>query len=219
MSLIWLGKPKGKDYGATLRQQCKRCHNDVFYHLVQTQRWLSINFIPILPFSSRYRLECPICAHGREVVGAEIETQKRAALLTAAHAYANKEEGDILVPVRQSLTTVPQSQAETTENDAGGQKLVLKLVAGVVAAIVIFIAVMVVMSTPPNASSTAPFQLASPVTPSTAAQTAPPRTPVHGNARRSKRTESRAAASSAAATPSAAASPAALPHAPSKINN
>lgn len=202
MSLIWLGKPKGKDYGATLRQQCKRCHNDVFYHLVQTQRWVSINFIPILPFSRRYRLECPICAHGREVVGAEIETHKRAALLTAAHAYANKEEGDTHVPVGQSLapavTPKSQSQAETTENDAGGQKLVLKLVAGVVAAIVIFIAVMVVMSTPPNASSTAPFQLASPVTPSTAAQTAPPRTPVHGNARRSKRTESRAAASSAA---------------------
>jgi hypothetical protein len=201
MSLIWLGKPTGKDYGATLRQQCERCHNDVFYHLVQTQRWLSINFIPILPFSRRYRLECPICAHGREVVGAEIETQKRAALLTAAHAYANKEEGDTHIPVRPSPAPVMpdrQSQAETTANDAGGQKLVLKLVAGVVAAIVIFIAVMVVMSTPPNASSTAPFQLASPVTPSTAAQTAPPRTPVHGNARRRKRTQSRAAASSAA---------------------
>jgi hypothetical protein len=208
MSLIWLGKPTGKDYGATLRQQCERCHNDVFYHLVQTQRWLSINFIPILPFSRRYRLECPVCAHGRELVGAEIETQKRAALLTAAHAYAAKEEGDMLAPVPPSLTPVrqslapvtpeSQSQAEMAANDAGGQKLMLKLVAGVVAAIVIFIAVMVVMSTPPNASSTAPFQLASPVTPSTAAQTAPPRTPVHGNARRSKRTESRAAASSAA---------------------
>lgn len=205
MSLIWLGKPKGKDYGATLRQQCERCHNDVFYHLVQTQRWLSINFIPILPFSSRYRLECPICAHGREVVGAEIETQKRAALLTAAHAYANKEESDILVPVPPSLTPVrqslapvtpeSQSQAETAANDAGGQKLMLKLVAGVVTAIVIFIAVMIVMSTPPNASSTAPFQLAPPVTPSTAAQAASQRTQVRANARRSRRTQPRAAAS------------------------
>lgn len=212
MSLIWLGKPKRKDYGATLRQQCERCHNDVFYHLVQTQRWLSINFIPILPFSRRYRLECPICAHGREVVGAEIETQKRAALLTAAHAYTNKGEGDTLALVRPSIATVPpsfapvtperQSQAETTENDASGQKLRLKVVTVVVAALVAVAVVCVAIIAPKNApTSSSSSSSTQAIAPSIPAQTLLPRRPARANARRRKRTQSRTAASSSALPP------------------
>lgn len=226
--LIWIGKHRREDCGATQAQVCERCHNYVRYDLVRQHRMVSFNFIPLFAVGNKWRLECPICAHGRELAGEEIETQKSAALLAAAHAYATKEEGDTFVPVRRSLAPVPpsfatvtperQSQAETAGNDAGKRKSVWGTLAIVLAAIVVIAVVSVMIFAPKNApTSSSPSTQA--IAPSTTAQTLLPRTPVRANARRSKRTQSRAAASSAAATPSAAASPAALPHAPSKINN
>jgi hypothetical protein len=208
--LIWIGKHRREDCGATQAQVCERCHNYVRYNLVRQHRMVSFNFIPLFAIGNTWRHECPICARGQELVGEEIETQKRAALLAAAHAYAIKQEGDTLALVRpRSIATVPpsfapvtpecQSQAETTENDTSGQKLRLKVVAGVVAALVAVAAVCVAIIAPKNApasSSSSPSMQA--IAPSTTAQTALPRTPSRANARRSGRTQSRTAASSAA---------------------
>jgi len=210
--LIWIGKHRREDNGATQAQVCERCHNYVRYNLVRQHRMVSFNFIPLFAIGNKWRLECPICAHGQELVGEEIETQKRAALLTAAHAYANKGEGDTIIPVRPSLapvrpslaTVTPecQSQAETTENDAGGQKLKLKVVGVVVAALVAVAVVCVAIIAPKNApASSSSSSSTQAIAPSIPAQTLLPRRPARANARRRKRTQSRTAASSSALPP------------------
>jgi hypothetical protein len=46
----------------------------------------------------------PVCAHGRELRGEELEAQKRTALLSAAYAHANAEESGLLAPAPRSQT-------------------------------------------------------------------------------------------------------------------
>lgn len=198
--LIWIGKHWREDNGATQAQICKRCHNPVQYHLIRSYRMVSFNFIPLFAVGSKWRLECPICAHGRELAGEEIETQRRAVLLGAAYAHAHAEESALLVPA-------PRSQTQGAGNDASEHKSGLRIIAVVVAAIVIVVIVSVAIIAPKNAPTSSSAQSA-PINalPKSSAQAAVPRTPVRASARPMRRTQSRAVA------PATASSGVAMPH-------
>jgi len=182
--LIWIGKQRREDNGATQAQICKRCHNPVQYHLIRSYRMVSFNFIPLFAVGSKWRHECPICAHGRELQGEELETQRRAALLAAA----------------------PRSQTQGAGNDASEHTSGLRIIAVVVAAIVVFVvsvAIFAPKSAPTSSSQAMPVN--APL--KSSAQAAVPRTPVRASPRRSERTQPRAAASATIS------SGAAMPHA------
>ncbi len=85
---IWIGKQKRTEHGATTAKVCERCHNYVRYNVVRTYRMLSFNFIPLFAVKNKWRLECPICAHGKDLAPSEVEAAKSEAILAEAHAYA-----------------------------------------------------------------------------------------------------------------------------------
>jgi hypothetical protein len=198
--LIWIGKQRREDNGATQAQVCERCHNYVQYHLIRSYRMVSFNFIPLFAVGSKWRHECPVCAHGRELRGEELETQRRAALLAAAYAYAHKEESGLLAAAPRSQTQGAGNGARNvTGNDAGEQKSGLRIIAVMVAVIVVFVVSVAIFApkTAPTSSSQSVSSQAVPVNAplkSSAQAAAVPR-PVRASPRRSERTQPRAAAS------------------------
>jgi zinc-ribbon family len=79
--LIGFGKRTHKDFGETGRTlKCLRCSNPVVYHLTRINTYFTFFFIPIFPYRSAYRIECPICLHGIELRGSEIKAAKQGTL-------------------------------------------------------------------------------------------------------------------------------------------
>jgi zinc-ribbon family len=79
--LIGFGRRTHKDLGETgTVQTCARCSNSIFYHLVSSHTWFTCFFIPIFPYRSAYRIECPVCFHGIELRRSEIKAAKQGTL-------------------------------------------------------------------------------------------------------------------------------------------
>ncbi len=200
--LIWIGKHRREDNGATQAQICERCHNHAEYHLIRSYRMVSFNFIPLFAVGSKWRHECPVCAHGRELRGEELETQRREVLLAAAYAHAHAEESGLLAAAPRSQTQGAGNGARNvTGNDAGEHKSGLRIIAVVVTAVVVFV-VSVAIFVPKNAPTSSSQSATVNALPKAAAQARAaaqavvPRTPVRANsARRTQRTQPRAAAS------------------------
>lgn len=71
--IVGFGRRKKRDFGEITQVRCPRCNNEVLYHLTRTLTWFTLYFIPILPYRSERRLECPICSHGMRVLRNEVE--------------------------------------------------------------------------------------------------------------------------------------------------
>ncbi|HEY9285346.1 MAG TPA: zinc-ribbon domain-containing protein [Pyrinomonadaceae bacterium] len=71
--IIGLGRSKKRDYGDVAQVRCPRCSNTVSYRHTHTRTWLTLYFIPVLPYRSERRLECPICSHGVRVLRDDVE--------------------------------------------------------------------------------------------------------------------------------------------------
>ena len=71
--ILGFGRKKKKDRGEIVQVKCPRCANTVFYHYTHTRTWFTLYFIPILPYRSERRLECPICSHGMKISSGEVE--------------------------------------------------------------------------------------------------------------------------------------------------
>ncbi len=79
--LIGFGRRTHKDFGETgYVQPCVRCANAVYYHLVRIRTYFTCFFIPIFPYRSEYRVECPVCLHGVQLRGTEIKAAKQGTL-------------------------------------------------------------------------------------------------------------------------------------------
>lgn len=80
-TLFTIGRKTFADLGETGQEQrCVWCSRHVYYHLVLVRTWLTYFFIPVIPYRSEYRLECPACSEGIEIRGEEIKAAKRGEL-------------------------------------------------------------------------------------------------------------------------------------------
>ena len=85
-TLITFGKKTFKDLGETGEQQrCVWCSARVYYHLILIRTWFTYFFIPVIPYRSEYRVECPACSCGLAIRGAEVEAAKRGELRISSH--------------------------------------------------------------------------------------------------------------------------------------
>jgi hypothetical protein len=53
---------------------CGRCNNHTARQIVKLTTWLTLFFIPIIPYSRRYLLVCPICGQARELTKPEFKS-------------------------------------------------------------------------------------------------------------------------------------------------
>lgn len=78
-----------KDYGPTLPIKCPNCNNDVFWHLVHSRDWLTVFFVPVIPYKSKHSLLCEVCSQGIELNDTQISKAKK--LNQTTLAFFNKE--------------------------------------------------------------------------------------------------------------------------------
>jgi hypothetical protein len=74
--------------GPVLYQWCRNCSNSNWFYLVAVRRWLTLFFIPVIPYERRHALICPVCNRGRDLSGAELQWAK--SLNQLALQYTNK---------------------------------------------------------------------------------------------------------------------------------
>lgn len=87
MIIFGWGGGKVKDRGPAVPQTCSSCGLEGFLHYLTVTKWFRLYFIPIIPYSTKHFLACPVCTAGRELrTGDERE---RVHALVAATASLN----------------------------------------------------------------------------------------------------------------------------------
>jgi hypothetical protein len=75
--------------GPVLYQWCRNCSNSNWFYLVAVRRWLTLFFIPVIPYERRHMLICPVCNRGMNLSGAELQRAK--SLNQLALQFTNNE--------------------------------------------------------------------------------------------------------------------------------
>ena len=60
------------DKGAVAPAKCPNCQNDVMFRYIVSRRMFSLFFIPLIPFSPKHFVLCPVCTRGIEVTGRQV---------------------------------------------------------------------------------------------------------------------------------------------------
>lgn len=53
------------------RLHCEQCNKDERFQIIYKWTWYAIFFIPIIPLSKQYILECPVCGDRKEITKKE----------------------------------------------------------------------------------------------------------------------------------------------------
>jgi hypothetical protein len=82
------------DYGPTILTRCPRCNNESHWYLLHRRKWLTLFFIPVLPYQSKHLLLCKVCSSGIELRGEQIERALRLNQLTRSFLDKKISERD-----------------------------------------------------------------------------------------------------------------------------
>lgn len=74
--LFGWGHQTTKIFGVTLKNLCSNCNNEDYWVLQRTITWFTLFFIPIIPYSFKYFLYCPICERGIYLDKDQVQTFK-----------------------------------------------------------------------------------------------------------------------------------------------
>lgn len=65
-----------KQIGVVFKQICGHCKNEEYWVLTRTITWFTLFFIPIIPYSIKYFLSCPVCKYGLTLNQKQIDELK-----------------------------------------------------------------------------------------------------------------------------------------------
>jgi hypothetical protein len=82
MIIFGWGRVTNKNFGPTMATNCPNCHNDVWLQLHKYSKWLTLFFIPVLPYSSEHLLLCDVCSQGVKLKEKQIQRAKQMNELT-----------------------------------------------------------------------------------------------------------------------------------------
>lgn len=89
--IIWgFGRRTVKRHGAAVSQRCPNCGNSGWFQLMTVRRWFTLFFIPIVPYSRRDLLICPVCSRG-----VELDKTRRQQALRMVAVTAELQAGSI----------------------------------------------------------------------------------------------------------------------------
>lgn len=67
------GRETVKKIGVVVELLCNHCHNREFWILARKTSWFTLFFIPIIPYSTKYFMFCPVCEYGALLDQEQIE--------------------------------------------------------------------------------------------------------------------------------------------------
>jgi len=53
-----------KQIGFVFKKVCEHCNNEEYWVLTRTITWFTLFFIPVIPYSFKFFLSCPVCRYG-----------------------------------------------------------------------------------------------------------------------------------------------------------
>lgn len=65
-----------KQIGVAFKHLCAHCHNEDYWILTRITTWFTLFFIPVIPYSIKYFLSCPVCQRGLTLDSKQIEEIK-----------------------------------------------------------------------------------------------------------------------------------------------
>lgn len=71
--LFGWGHQTTKIFGVTIKNLCSNCNNEEYWVLQRTITWFTLFFIPVIPYSIKYFMHCPICERGIYLDNNQIE--------------------------------------------------------------------------------------------------------------------------------------------------
>lgn len=73
MIIFGIGDKKAQLLGTIGMMDCPRCNNTSEWPIHKERSYFSLFFIPLIPYSTRYLLSCPVCRETREITEEEKE--------------------------------------------------------------------------------------------------------------------------------------------------
>jgi hypothetical protein len=75
-------QPKTEQYQSLQVKHCARCHNDSQWILQKNQQFISLFFMPVVPYKTEYVYYCPVCGNAETLDRETFETKiKKEAIL------------------------------------------------------------------------------------------------------------------------------------------
>lgn len=62
--LFGWGKQTIKKHGPVFKSCCERCKNEEVWQLYTRRTWITLFFIPVIPYCTERLVVCPVCSHG-----------------------------------------------------------------------------------------------------------------------------------------------------------
>lgn len=84
MIIFGWGRQTFKLIGVVYKNLCSHCHNEDYWVLTRIRTWFTLFFIPIIPYSTKYFLSCPVCKYGATLDSAQVNALKPLAELNQA---------------------------------------------------------------------------------------------------------------------------------------
>lgn len=71
MIIFGIGDTKSTHLGTIGLMDCPRCHNTSPWPIHRERSYISLFFLPVIPYRTRYLLSCPVCREAREITESE----------------------------------------------------------------------------------------------------------------------------------------------------
>ena len=100
MIIFGWGKGKTNDHGAAAPLVCPQCHNQTFYRYFSVTKWMTLFFIPVIPYSVRHYLVCPVCTRVVALDAAGRQTGQEMVQLTSSYQAGEMSQDEYLNRIR-----------------------------------------------------------------------------------------------------------------------
>ena len=118
MIIFGWGRQTIKQIGIVLKRMCDHCNNEEYWVLTRTITWFTLFFIPVIPYSVKYFLSCPVCKYGFDLNGKQVDDIKPLAELNQklVDGKITTDEYHTQLAVLNGEEAPEQVQIETVEH-------------------------------------------------------------------------------------------------------
>jgi hypothetical protein len=115
MFIVYGTRVLKKHMGTTRDEfRCAHCNNVNHYKITRVRKFFALFWIPLIPYSSKYFVHCPICDYGSEVKKDAIENLIHGPAITAS------EQPEVSSNTENSGFSNSEADTEFTNNTTDG---------------------------------------------------------------------------------------------------
>jgi hypothetical protein len=112
--IFGFGPSAPRDHGPAVPLRCPNCGNDVEYRYAVSRSWFRLFFIPVIPYSRRHLLMCPVCSRGLQLTREQGAAAADMVAATAARRSGTLDAAGYDTKVHSFLASISASRSPTT---------------------------------------------------------------------------------------------------------